>query len=50
MISWEIVVFIVLVSPYTVTDKLGNERVLIAVAFVDLAEIAEISDKSSTEM
>ena len=49
MISWEIVC-IDLVGPYTVPDKLGNERVLIAVAFVDLTEIAEISDKSSTQM
>ena len=36
MIPWE-TVCIALVGPYTVTDKLGNDRTLLAMTFVDPA-------------
>ena len=53
MISWK-TVCIDLVHPYTVTDKLGNERTILAMTFVDPAtgrfEITEIPDKSSAKI
>ena len=51
MIPWE-TVRINLVGPQTVTNKLGNNRTLFTVTFIDPAtgwfEISEIPDKSST--
>ena len=53
MIPWE-TVCIDLVGPYTVTDKLGNNRTLLAMTFVDPAtgwfEITEIPEKSSSRI
>ena len=53
MTPWE-TVCIDLVGPYTVTDRLGNDRILTAMTFVDPAtgwfEIAEIPDKTSARI
>ena len=53
MIPWE-TVCIDLVGPYTVTDKLGKDRTLLAMTFVDPAtgwfEITEIPEKSSARI
>ena len=53
MIPWE-TICIDLVGPYTVTDKLGNDRTLLTITFVDPAtgwfEITEIPDKSSARI
>ena len=53
MIPWE-TVCIDLVGPYTVTDKFGNDRTLLAMTFVDPAtgwfEITEIPEKSSARI
>ena len=53
MIPWE-TVCIDLVGPYTVTDKTGNDRTLLAMTFVDPAtgwfEITEIPEKSSARI
>ena len=53
MIAWE-TINIDLVCPYTVTDKLGNDRTLLAMTCVDPAigwiEISEIPEKSSARI
>ena len=53
MIPWE-TINIDLVCPYTVTDKLGNDRTLLAMTCVDPAtgwiEISEIPEKSSARI
>ena len=53
MIPWE-TICIDLVGPYTDTDKLGNDRTLLAMTFVDPAtgwfEITEIPEKSSARI
>ena len=50
MTPWE-TVCIDLIGPYTVTDRLGNDRILNTMTFVDPAtgwfEITDIPDKTS---